>query len=114
VKKIIWILIIPAVLSCSNQDKLPDGFLSEKEMVTFLIDLHITQSKVQNLRLSNDSAEVLFMILEKDLMEQYAIRDTVFYESYSWYLDRPELMHTIYTSVVDTLTLRQSLLRTGE
>jgi len=54
------------------------------------------------------------MILEKDLMEQYAIRDTVFYESYSWYLDRPELMHTIYTSVVDTLTLRQSLLRTGE
>ena len=113
-KKIIWILIIPAVLSCSNQDKLPDGFLSEKEMVTFLIDLHIIQSKVQNLRLSNDSAEVLFMILEKDLMEQYAIRDTVFYESYSWYLAHPEIMHEVYTAVVDTLSLRESLARRGE
>lgn len=88
--------------------------MTEEEMVVFLIDLHIIQSKVQNLRLANDSAELLFMILEKDLLEQYEIRDTLFYESYSWYLDRPEQMHGIYTSVVDTLTLRQSLLRVGE
>ena len=113
-KKIIWLLIIPAVLSCTEKDQLPDGYLTDKEMVEFLIDLHITQSKVQNLRLSNDSAELLFMILEKDLLEQYEIKDTLFYNSYSWYLDRPEMMHNIYTSVVDTLTLRQSLLRAGE
>ncbi len=113
-KKIIWFLIIPAVLSCTKKDELPDGYLTDTEMVEFLIDLHITQSKVQNLRLSNDSAELLFMILEKDLFEQYEIKDTIFFNSYGWYLDRPDQMHEIYTSVVDTLTLRQSLLRVGE
>jgi hypothetical protein len=111
VKKIIWVLIIPAVLACSKDDQLPEGYLNQQEMVAFLIDLHITQSKVQNLRLPSDSSELVFMIMEKDLLNEYAITDSTFYKSYSWYLDQPDIMYDIYTSIVDTLTLRQSLLR---
>lgn len=102
------------MLSCSKGDKLPDGYLDQEQMVAYLIELHIIQSQVQNLRLSTDSAEVLFALLEKDLRKQHQHEDSVFYESYSWYLDRPEQMHEIYTAIVDTLTLRQSLLRVGE
>ena len=70
--------------------------------------------KVQNLRLPSDSSELVFMIMEKELLNEYEIDDSTFYKSYSWYLDEPDIMYDIYTSIVDTLTLRQSLLRREE
>ncbi len=110
-KRIIWILFIPAVMSCSKHDKLPDEYLDKQEMVGFLIDLHLLQSQVQNLRLQNDSAEFTYLVLERELFDEYGYRDSIFYDSYSWYLSHPDQMHEIYTAVVDSLTLQQSLVR---
>jgi hypothetical protein len=110
-KRIIWILIIPAVMSCSKYDKLPDDYLDKQEMVGFLIDLHLLQSQIQNLRLPNDSAEFTFLVLERELFDEYGYHDSLFYDSYSWYLNHPDQMFEIYTAVVDSLTLQQSLVR---
>ncbi len=85
--------------------------MSEEEMVVFLLELHTIQSKVQNLRLPMDSSELLFLTLEKDLLNEHQVRDTTFYESYSWYLDHPDIMFDIYGAVIDSLTLRNSLVR---
>ncbi len=99
------------MISCSKHDELPDGYLSEQDMIGFLIDLHVLQAQIQNLRLPNDSAEFTFMVIEKEMFDEYGYRDSLFYDSYSWYLEHPEQMHSIYTAVVDSLTLRQSLIR---
>jgi len=84
------------------------------EMVAFLIDLHTAQAEVQNLKLQPDSAAFLFNVLERQILDDHNSEDSVFYKSYSWYLDRPDQMLDIYTAVVDTLSLRESLARRTE
>ena len=104
-------LSILCITACVNESRPPDGTMTEEEMVSFLIELHTVQSAVQNLRLPQDSAEMLFLALEKDLLYDHKVKDTVFYESYSWYLDHPEMMYEIYSAVVDSISLRESLVR---
>ncbi len=113
-KRNFWLLIIIVVLSCSRRDKLPDRIMKEQEMISFLVELHTIQSQVQNLRLPADSSEILFIVLEKDLLSKMNVRDSTFYESFSWYLDHADMMYDIYSAVVDSLSLRNSLVRKVE
>ena len=113
-KKYIWALFILAVISCGKEDKLPEGLMDQENMVSFLIDLHTAQSAIQNLRLDTDSAAYLFKVYERQILEEYESEDSVFYKSYSWYLDHPQQMYEIYTAVVDSLSLRESLARRTE
>ncbi len=113
-KRFFWLVIISVVFSCSRRDKLPDGIMKQQEMIAFLVELHTIQSQVQNLRLPTDSSEILFIVLEKDLLTKMKVRDSTFYESYSWYLDHADIMYDIYSAVVDSLSLRNSLVRKAE
>ena len=113
-KKNFWALIILTVVSCSKEDKLPEGYMDQVDMVAFLIDLHIAQASIQNLKLQPDSATYLFNVFERQILEEHNSKDSVFYKSYSWYLERPEIMLDIYTAVVDTLSLRESIARRTE
>ena len=88
--------------------------MDQQEMVAFLIDLHTSQSMIQNLKFHPDTAAYLFNVLQRQLLEDHGSEDSIFYESYSWYLDRPDQMLDIYTAVVDTLSLRESLSRRAE
>ena len=106
-----WLLIIIMVFSCSRRDKLPDRIMKQQDMISFLVELHTIQAQVQNLRLPTDSSEILFIIMEKDLLSKMKVRDSTFYESYSWYLDHADMMYEIYSAVVDSLSLRNSLAR---
>jgi len=74
----------------------------------------VAQAEVQNLRIPADSSQFLFLVLERKLLSDHQLGDSIFYESYSWYLAHPEIMHEVYTAVVDTLSLRESLARRGE
>ena len=88
--------------------------MDEVEMVAFLIDLHTAQATIQSLKLQPDSSAFLFNTFERQLFEDHNALDSIFYQSYSWYLDRPEQMLEIYTAVVDTLSLRESIARRKE
>ena len=110
-KKIFWALIILTVVSCKKEEKLPEGYMDQTQMVAFLIDLHTAQGAVQNLKLLPDSAAFLFNAYERKILNDHQVVDSMFYLSYSWYLDHPDEMHNIYTAVVDTLSLRESLAR---
>ena len=79
-----------------------------------LIDIHIAQAAIQDLRLGTDSAAYLFKVFERESMINHNAKDSAFYKSYSWYLDHPEQMFEIYAAVVDTLSLRESLARRSD
>jgi len=114
VKKFFWVLIILAVVSCKKEENIPEGILSEEQMVSLLIDVHIAQGAIRELRLGTDSAAYLFKVFERESMLKHNTKDSTFYKSYSWYLDHPEQMFEIYAAVVDTLSLRESLARRSD
>ncbi len=82
--------------------------MNEPEMVSYLIELHIAEAQVQNLRLKKDSSEAVFKIYEKYLLAKNGLSDSLFISSYNYYLQEPEILERIYETVVDSISVRKS------
>ena len=109
-KKLFQLIIILVVISCSSETAEND-VMDESQMVEFLIDLHLSEAAVQDLRLKPDSAKVVFTTVEKYLFKKHNIGDSTFIRSYNYYLERPDRLEEIYNAVIDSLSLRQVLHR---
>lgn len=70
-------------------------------------ELYIAEEKVNHLALSRDSARQVFDVMGTKVFESAAISDSVFRESFDYYMERPREMELIYTALVDTLQLRE-------
>ncbi len=108
-KKSFFIIIILVAIGCGS-DAPPEEVMSETEMINYLIDLHIAEALVQNLRLDTDSAKVVFDVQQKFMLKKHNVSDTLVVISYNYYLEHPLVLEEIYSAVVDSISLRQSLL----
>jgi len=113
VKKSFLGIIILVAVSCLS-DRSPKSIMNEHDMINYLIDLHLAEAAVQNLRLKGDSAKTVFAVKEKHLLKQHNITDSIFIDSYNYYLGHPIKLEEIYSAVVDSISLRQSLLNQAE
>ncbi len=109
-KKLLFGIIILLAPACKSEAP-PEWVMSEEQMINYLIDLHLSEAAVQNLRLKSDSARVVFAVQEKYLLKKHNLTDSVFLKSYGYYLDHSEKLEEIYGAVVDSISLRQSLLK---
>ena len=103
-------IIILVAISCSS-DRPPKSIMNEQDMINYLIDLHIAEAAVQNLRLKADSARIVFAAKEKHLLKEHNVTDSIFISSYNYYLNHPLKLEDIYAAVVDSISLKQSLLK---
>ena len=85
--------------------------MGKEQMVDFLIDVHLAEAGVQDLRLKKDSAAVVFAAQEKLLFKKHGITDSLYITSYNFYIEHPADLEEIYAAVIDSLSLRQVLLR---
>ena len=104
----IFSIIMLTAISCQNSGN-EYKVMSKEAMVSYLIDLHIAEAQVQNLRLKKDSSEYIFEVYEKYLLDQNNITDTIFTISYNYYLQHPIELEEIYEVVVDSISVRQSI-----
>ena len=109
-KKRLIVLILLAVSACGS-DKNSEEILDQQAMVSYLVDLHLTEAAITNLRLSPDSSKYIFAVYEQEILDRHNTTDSIFVRSYNYYLGRPEELQEIYTAVVDSLSLKQSLER---
>ena len=108
-KKLFLILITIALLGCVRKDKPPEGIMSKQQMVSFLIDLHLMEAKMNAARIPRDSIKTFFPAIEEALFEKHNITDSVYYRSYQYYLNDMFDMEEIYSAVVDSLSLRERI-----
>lgn len=97
-------------VACSSNDS-PKGILGSEKMVDILIDIHLAEAGVQDMRLDRDSATVFFAAQEKYIFKKHNVTDSDFLRSYNFYIEHPAQLEDIYSAVIDTLSLRQVLLR---
>ena len=109
---LVLLLGIITFTSCNRDRTLterPSQLLSQQEMVSFLIDLHLAEAKMNYIKVGKtDSLEMIFRNYEKYLMNQHGFTDSVYLLSYEYYLDHMELMDEIYSDVVDSLSVMNS------
>ena len=106
---LLFIAIAIVVLGCVRKDKPPEDLISKEQMVSFLIDLHILEAKINTTRFPKDSVEIIFPEIEKELFKKHNISDTVYFKSYLYYLNNMFDMEEIYAAVVDSLSLRERI-----
>lgn len=75
------------------------------------MDVYITESRINNFHLNSDSAHKLFNELEKKIFARHGVSDSVYYESYRYYLDDLKAMDEIYGAIVDSLSLRERMVK---
>ena len=108
-KKLFLILITIILFGCVRKDKPPEGIMSKQQMVSFLIDLHLMEAKMNVTRFPKDSIKTFFPVVEEALFEKHNITDSVYFKSYQYYLNDMFEMEEIYSAVVDSLSLRERI-----
>lgn len=79
-------------------------------MITLLADLHLLEARVENSRLSPDSARALYLINKKILFRKRIVTDSAFQRSYRYYGIHAKDLDDIYGAVIDTLGKREARL----
>jgi hypothetical protein len=100
-------ILLAILLSCCAKEERPAGILSREQMVKVLMDIYITEEKVNRLSLRQDSALAVFDRMEQKIFERAGAKDSMFEKSFDYYFSRPEELHLIYSAVVDSLQLKE-------
>ena len=109
-KKVFFFFLIVLLTGCLNEKQTPENIMSKKDMVAFLIDLHIVEAKINKVRIPNDTVKLFFPEIEQELYKKHNISDSIYLESYKHYLENVRDMEEIYAAVVDSLSLRERIL----
>ena len=110
-----YFLVLCLAIACSEDttDK-PDNLLTKEQMVAFLIDSHSTEGMLQTIKIRKDSLAKLFHGLEQELYQKHQVDSLQFMESYHYYLGEVDELSEIYDAVIDSLSLREKILTSGQ
>lgn len=101
--------LLAFLLACGAEKK-PDEVLEEDAMVRILMDIYITEEKVNRLAFTRDSTEKIFPLFKDRIYRNAKINDSIFVRSMEYYLAHPKKLERVYSAVIDSLTLREQAL----
>ncbi len=106
-----WLAILAILFlttSCEEEEK-PAYVLNYDQMVSILIDIHISEGIASSLPIDYDSSKVVYNLLEMDVFSKHGVTDSVFTHSLLYYLQDPPVMDYLYARVVDSLSMKQTV-----
>ena len=106
--------VILLSLSCSKKERVPEGVLSQGQMVSVLSELYIVEQKISTLGVKRDSLTQLFDAMKGRVFEETGVQESVFEKSLDYYVDHPKSLEEIYTVLIDSLNLREQRLISSE
>lgn len=107
------VAVIILGLSSCNEKPLPEGILTQDEMVAVMSELYIAEQKISTLGVKRDSLSQIFGVMKEKVFAKAGVTDSVFRKSLNYYMDHPLDMEVIYTSLVDSLNLREQRALSG-
>ncbi|TAH14760.1 MAG: DUF4296 domain-containing protein [Runella slithyformis] len=93
--------------ACTQEEKVPEGTLSEQKMSQIMVEIHLIEARVSRLSLvSIDSTTLVTEQLKKAMFKKLQVDTAAFNRSYKFYATNPELLQRIYEPVVKHLEKR--------
>ncbi len=106
----VLVVILLLAVSCRDSDTDNVNILTQPQMVKALMEVYLSEQKINKLGLSRDSAEAEFKRFRPVIFEKVGVSDSVFKKSFDYYMDHPVEMEKIYTALVDSLSLMEQRL----
>ena len=89
----------------------PQKLLAKPDFARLLMELHLTESRIDAARLSRDSSVALFEQVKDSLLQAHQTDDSVFQQTYRYYSIHGKDLQEVYDAVIDSLNLRGVKLR---
>ncbi len=96
--------------SPANEPK-PANLLTEEQMTRILIDVHLVEAQIENAGMPLDSGETVYRKMHRDILRKYKVKEADFNTSYQYYLRNLSGLDKIYEKVIDSLTVRETLIK---
>ena len=100
--------------SCQKKETTPEGILSNDQMVNVLSELYVIEQKISTLGVKRDSLNQIFDEMKSRVFEKTGVTDSVFRRSLNYYMDHPQTLEVVYTSLIDSLNLREQRMLSSE
>lgn len=108
---IVFVLLLNTLLfsQCDRPEEpvRPAQLLPRDKMVRVLVDLHLTEARVENAGTSPDSARALFNRESKALYQRHNTSETLFRQSMQYYAIHGKDLEEIYGVVIDSINARE-------
>ncbi|KAA9346027.1 DUF4296 domain-containing protein [Adhaeribacter soli] len=97
-----------ALVSCAEKKpQKPAGLVAPGKLTSILADIHIAESRVEEMRVHPDTAKVVFNRLQKEIFQKQGVTETEFNKTYNYYQDHVAELDKVYEALVDTLGMRE-------
>lgn len=83
--------------------------IDEETFIRIMIQIHTAEAKASHSMLMADSSRYFYKKEEDKIFEKFGVTRDQFKESYRFYAKNPKKLDDLYTSIVDSLSLRESL-----
>ncbi|MEM9299665.1 MAG: DUF4296 domain-containing protein [Bacteroidota bacterium] len=110
IQRLLLVSFIATYVSGCDGEEVPEGILSEEDMIPIMLDIYLAEGKVNELRVKRDSALAIFDVYEIKILEKYELTDSVYTNSLRYYYDNPLKLESIYETVLDSLNLMEKRL----
>jgi len=79
------------------------------QVAVFLKDLYMLEAKIKELKLTEDSAKIIFEYYEQNLFEEHNMEDSLYRESFEYYMEEINSLAKVYEIIADSLSLEEQL-----
>ena len=105
----LFLLALPACQRPEESPR-PADLLPKDKVVQLVVELQVLEARVENSRLSADSARALYLTSQKEIFWKHEVTDSVFQRSYRYYSIHGKDLDEIYAAAIDTLGRREQRL----
>ena len=81
-----------------------------EQVAIFLKDLYLLETKVKDMRLHQDSSQIIFDYYEAKLFARHNMDSALYRESFQYYMDDVQGMTRIYEIIADSLSLEERIM----
>jgi hypothetical protein len=85
--------------------------LTRDQMVGLMMEIYLAEARTSLTPVEKDSSYRLFIAYQDSLMHRHGIKDSTLRKAYSYYLEHPTELEAIYDAIIDSLSLKEQLLR---
>ena len=97
-------LLAATLVGCKNEQR-PSDVLSKQDLATLMVEVYLSEARLNTLPLVRDSSLKLFLPRESAILAKRNISDSVLQKTYSYYLAHPDDFNEVYDIVIDSLTV---------
>ncbi len=108
-RKLIYLVAILIIVSCTQKDGVPKGVLPPEKMANIIAEIYEAEHKATNIGLKYDSSKVVMRHYELKIFEENNTSDSIYKQSFAYYLENPEKLELVYDIVIDSMSLREQI-----